>query len=458
MTTRDQARPGSAGPGRPRPGRDDRRERRAQSAATLAQLGERLRTAREARGIDLLRAERDTKIRRHYLEALERGDPDALPGSVYSTGFLRNYGRYLGLEPGELLAEWHRAAGDAQPAPVTLAPVAIEAPGQGFTFSPGIVIGALLVLVLVAFGLYLALQLMRFSEPPPIAVTDPAMAIVEVGDDVTTYALRGTTAPGALVTVRAPGRDEIRVTAGPDGVWRTTVALRRGENPFEITAVDPSTGKAAEAPVAIVITVPSSPIEAPALALDSPADGATVENGAIPVKGSATNATEVTVAAIYTGPAPGQPEPRPTPRPPRTVTLPVGGEGVFAGRIDLTAGAWRVTVTALGEEGRTTTLTRTVTVVYRGLNVVIQIKGERTWLRVSVDGEISSLTGVGGKVFAAGKTVTFTGTKLIELRTGKENTTFVTVNGTEYGALGSTANPGTWRIEPGKPPARAGGG
>ncbi len=458
MTARDQARPGSGGPGRLRPGRDDRRERRAQAAATLAQLGERLRTAREARGIDLLRAERDTKIRRNYLEALERGDAEALPGTVYSTGFLRNYGRYLGLEPGELLAEWHRAVGDAQPAPVTLAPVAVEAPAQGFTFSPGIVIGALLILVLVAFGLYLALQLMRFSEPPPIAVTDPETAVIEVADDVTTYALRGTSAPGAIVTVRAPGRDEIQVTADPDGVWRTTVALRRGANPFEITAVDPSTGKAATAPVSIVITVPTSPVEAPALALDSPADGATVENGAIPVKGNATNATEVTIEAVYTGPAPGQPQPQATPSPPRTVTLPVGGDGAFSGRIDLTAGGWRVTVTAAGDQGRTTTLIRTVTVVYRGLNVVIQIKGDRTWLRVSVDGEVSGLTGVGGKVFASGKTLTFTGTNLVELRTGKENTTFVTVNGTEYGALGSSANPGTWRIEPGKPPVRAGGG
>ncbi len=32
------------------------------------------------------------------------------------------------------------------------------------------------------------------------------------------------------------------------------------------------------------------------------------------------------------------------------------------------------------------------------------------------------------------------------------STTLVTVNGTEYGALGSTANPGTFRLEPGKPP------
>lgn len=457
MTARDQARPSSAGPERPRSSRDERRDRPAQSAA-LIQLGERLRTAREARAIDLLRAERDTKIRRHYLEALERGDPDALPGTVYSTGFLRNYGRYLGLDAGDLLADWHRAVGDAPPAPVSLAPVAVEAPGQAFTFSPGVVVAALLVLVLLAFGTYLGLQLLRFTEPPPLTVIDPATAVVEVAEDTTSYALRGTTVAGGLVTVRAPGRDEIQVSAGPDGTWLTTVELRRGENPFEVTAVDPSTGKGAVKPVDIVITVPSSPVEAPALDLVSPADGVTVENGAIPVKGSVTNATEVTVSAAYAGPAPGQPEQSPTPRAPGTVRLDVGADGAFSGRIDLTAGAWRLTVTALGAEGRTATLTRAVTVVYRGLNVVIEIHDSRTWLRVSVDGGISSQTGLGGKVFPAGTTLTFTGTNLIELRTGKESTTFVTVNGTEYGALGRAANPGSWRIEPGKPPTRAAGG
>ncbi|MBP1704613.1 MAG: transcriptional regulator, family [Chloroflexi bacterium] len=457
MTGRDQARPSSTGPGRPRSGRDERRERRDQSAATLAQLGQRLRAAREARGIDLLRAERDTKIRRHYLEALERGDADALPGTVYSTGFLRNYGKYLGLDPADLLAEWHRAVGDTTPAPASLVPVAVEAPSQGFTFSPGIVVAALLILVLVAFGIYLAVQLTRFVEPPTVTVTDPATAVVEVAEDTSAYALRGSTSAGAQVTVRAPGRDEIQVTAGPDGSWQTTVELRRGENPFEISAVDPATGKTSAEPIAIVITVPSSPIEAPALTLDSPAEGVTVENGAIPVKGTATNATEVAVSASYLGPAPGQPPPEATPRAPAPVTLPVGDDGAFSGRIDLTAGTWRLTVTARGLGDLTTTLTRTVTVVYKGLNVVIQIKGERTWLRVTVDGEISPQTGVGGKVFAAGKTLRFTGKELIELRTGKENTTYLIVNGTEYGALGKVANPGSWRIEPGKPPVRTSG-
>jgi len=159
------------------------------------------------------------------------------------------------------------------------------------------------------------------------------------------------------------------------------------------------------------------------------------------------------MSAVYVGPAPGQataPETTPAAIPPTTVEL--ADDGTFATSIDLTEGRWTVTVTAAGEEGKSTTLSRDVTVVYQGISVVVEIREQRTWLRVSVDGVVSPQTGAGGKVYAAGKTVTFRGEGVVELRTGKMSTTYVTVNGTSYGALGTTANPGTFRLEPGKAP------
>jgi len=220
-----------------------------------------------------------------------------------------------------------------------------------------------------------------------------------------------------------------------------------------VSAVDPSTGSAAESPVEIVITVPFTQVAAPTLELASPEAGLSVENGAIPVRGTTTDATSVSMSAVYLGPAPGQaaaPATTPAAIPPATVTL--ADDGTFSTSIDLTEGRWTVTVTAAGEEGKSTTLTRDVTVVYQGISVVIEIKEQRTWLRVSVDGVVSPETGAGGKVYAAGKTVTFRGQTVVELRTGKMSTTFVTVNGTAYGALGTTANPGSFRLEPGKAP------
>ncbi len=114
-------------------------------------LPERLYAARERKGVDLYRAERDTKIRARYLGALERGDYEELPGAVYTKGFLRNYAIYLGLDPDEVLLQWRRERGDIkEPAPAIVVPKPIAAPRQGLTFSPSIVVVALLTVVVLA--------------------------------------------------------------------------------------------------------------------------------------------------------------------------------------------------------------------------------------------------------------------------------------------------------------------
>src|SRR6476646_257893 len=80
-------------------------------------LPDRLVAARERKGVDLARAERDTKIRVRYLSALERGDYRDLPGAVYTKGFLRNYAIYLSLDPEDVLAQWRRERGDGKEQP-----------------------------------------------------------------------------------------------------------------------------------------------------------------------------------------------------------------------------------------------------------------------------------------------------------------------------------------------------
>ena len=79
-----------------------------EGAAANLPISDRLQAAREARGVDLFRVERDTKIRMKYLTAMEQGDFAELPADVYARGFLRNYASYLGLDPDEAESEWRR--------------------------------------------------------------------------------------------------------------------------------------------------------------------------------------------------------------------------------------------------------------------------------------------------------------------------------------------------------------
>lgn len=71
----------------------------------MAGIGERLREAREAAGVDLRQAAQETRISVRFLAALEDEQFDVLPAAVYVRGFLRSYAGYLGLNGQELVGQ-----------------------------------------------------------------------------------------------------------------------------------------------------------------------------------------------------------------------------------------------------------------------------------------------------------------------------------------------------------------
>ena len=209
MTTRDDVRRGAA---TTRPdglrlgsGRGDADRDVARASAGLS-LPEKLYAARERKGVDLYRAERDTKIRARYLAALEQGEYGELQGDVYTKGFLRNYATYLGLDPEEVIAQWRRERGGAPVAKTVISvPKPIAQPRPGLQFSPGVVVAALLTIVIAAMGVWLGVQVMRFAKPPTLAVTSPREATLELTQDATSYTLAGTSIPGATISVELAG-------------------------------------------------------------------------------------------------------------------------------------------------------------------------------------------------------------------------------------------------------------
>ena len=253
MTTLDEARP-----------RADRAER---------SVGERLSAARARKGIDIRRAERDTKIRARHLDALERDEPDDLPDPVFTTGFLRTYAAYLGLDPDDAADQWRHERGRPprrQPQPLAV-PRALGAPPRQLTFSRSVLWTAGLTALVAAFGVYLGVQLLRYARPPTLVVTAPASAVVTLDGAATSYVLRGTSVAGAAISITTPGREQpYRVVAAPDATWSAQVDLRRGPNQFDIAAIDPATGKTAEQATQVFIRVPLPVFDDPTPRLAEP--------------------------------------------------------------------------------------------------------------------------------------------------------------------------------------------
>src|SRR5215212_2582321 len=72
-------------------------------AETTAAFGDWLRRQREMREINLRDIAERTKISLRYLEAMEADRFDLLPAPIFAKGFLREYARYVGLSPDEVV-------------------------------------------------------------------------------------------------------------------------------------------------------------------------------------------------------------------------------------------------------------------------------------------------------------------------------------------------------------------
>lgn len=71
----------------------------------MASIGQKLEEARNRKGISIREAEEATKIRGHFLASFEKDVFDVELPPVYLSGFLKNYARFLGLDPEAVLAE-----------------------------------------------------------------------------------------------------------------------------------------------------------------------------------------------------------------------------------------------------------------------------------------------------------------------------------------------------------------
>lgn len=73
----------------------------------MKEIGDILRKEREKKGLTLKDVQEVTKIRLRYLEAIDEGDFEVIPGEVYRKGFIANYANVVGLDAQAILQKYH---------------------------------------------------------------------------------------------------------------------------------------------------------------------------------------------------------------------------------------------------------------------------------------------------------------------------------------------------------------
>lgn len=189
----------------------------------MAGFGEKLRLERERQGYTLAQVSRETKIRQHYLSALEEEEFDSLPARVYSIGFVASYARFLKMDTDRLVSEFKHLAFANQPIDL---PTPEPSPGRIFGFPVGNVLAAVIFLAITLWlGNYVADFITQRSINPPSQVQQVTPPTAPVPPDV------GPTQPAAeqlTLAIQATQPSWVQITV--DGAVQYAGTLAAGEN------------------------------------------------------------------------------------------------------------------------------------------------------------------------------------------------------------------------------------
>ncbi|MEE8663783.1 MAG: RodZ domain-containing protein [Acetobacter sp.] len=138
-------------------------------------VGPALRQRREALGWDVEAVAQWLRIRPEYLDALENGDPAALPSGAYALGFLRTYAGSLGFDPDVMVAHFRKEARAGVQKPELLFPAPV-----GEKTVPASVIIFLGVMVLIgayaAWYHYMGRDVLPVQTIPSVARVMPGVS------------------------------------------------------------------------------------------------------------------------------------------------------------------------------------------------------------------------------------------------------------------------------------------
>lgn len=191
----------------------------------MKKLSDILRETRLAKGYTLEQVEKDIKIKKEFLVAIEENRYSDLPSDTYASGFVKNYGQYLGMSEQKILALFRRdyKVGKSEYVPTYRKKRYTKT--KGFIFS---VKGGIFVAVGAAILIYLGLQVSSLFTGPYLEIIEPKNESV-VSENVIN--ISGETDPYASLEINGES-----TYVALDGKFKKSVYVYDGEQIVRVSA------------------------------------------------------------------------------------------------------------------------------------------------------------------------------------------------------------------------------
>lgn len=202
------------------------RQKRIIRSQTLA---DKLKQSRLQQDKTLEEAAKATKIQIKYLEILEEGDYQKLPGDIYAKAWLKLYGDFLGLQINELLVDYkiEKSVSDK------LAKVEFPQPDNKIKSATNILRPKVLKIMGIGFLMlvlltYLGWELNNIISPPEVVIFEPATNLKTIESSIV---IKGQTQPEVQLTIN----NEL-VLLDKEGNFSQAINLINGLNSLQISA------------------------------------------------------------------------------------------------------------------------------------------------------------------------------------------------------------------------------
>jgi cytoskeletal protein RodZ len=193
----------------------------------MKNIGEILKNARDKKRYSLKKVESDTKIKREFIEAIEKAEWLSLPDFTVVSGFVKNLASFLGMNPKTALALLKR---DYPLKKISISPKPDI--GGKFVWTPKYTFGIGIFMVLLAIFGYLGFQYIKFGTAPTLEVTEPKDGYVATAREVL---VDGKTDPDATVKVNNQS-----VLVSDDGKFSTNLEIFEGTKEIVVVAISRS--------------------------------------------------------------------------------------------------------------------------------------------------------------------------------------------------------------------------
>jgi cytoskeletal protein RodZ len=156
-----------------------------ESTQIFKEIGAELRKRRELLSLHLGEVERNTHVKAHYLEALEKGAMDNLPSTVQTRGMLSNYATFLDLDVDAILLRYadalqarHREKNPQRSTRKPGEPIVANIPSIRNFIAGDMIFGVGMAVLLVGFSIWGINRVMMIQSLQDVQPTAPSISDV----------------------------------------------------------------------------------------------------------------------------------------------------------------------------------------------------------------------------------------------------------------------------------------